>query len=1049
MSAITTNNKTASLDVSSLTPEQKRALLAELKKRKEDSQKAMQLSPEDLDLICNKFNETEVKFESDCIATALESAFLMYATNTALVDGKQTISYADLHEKVNRLANKLIQSGAKKGDLIPILLPQSIEMFAAILALLKIGAAYVPLDEKFPEARVESILEISGAKLGIGQFKNDSADFTTIVLDDLENYPPAFNSPVITANDLAYVIFTSGSTGAPKGVMINHRALANLNYWFIDYFQVKAQDITSKFAGAAFDVSVAEIFPFLLKGSTIHILCEELKQDPIAVNDYFNENGVNIAFLPTQFCQLFMELENKSLQTLITAGEKLNKYQQQPYKLYNLYGPTENTVYTSCFEVRENLANIPIGKPIANNQLYILDANMQVLPIGHKGELYISGEQLSMGYLNQPELTAEKFLSNPFIPGQKIYRSGDICSFLPSGDILYYDRIDNQVKIRGYRIELGEIETTLLQHTSIEACVALSKKDSTENTYLIAYYVSDQELLPSELRAHLLGFLPEYMIPAYFIAVPEIPLTPNGKVDKKALLEKEIEIGSKEAYLAPQNVSQERILHYWKQILRPGTEEQSRIGIRDNFFEIGGNSLAAIKTVSKMTHDFVIKVNQLFEFPTIESLDKEITYNPDNVRKKIENLIRLIEHQKEHPPKVQQENISFLRQAIRAEQNPFQQTEKDISRGFKSYFITGALGYLGMHLLYELLFHTDAHLHLLIRAKDEKSAFERLKAKWQFYFPKNELTSDFSKRISCYTGDVSLPGLGITELPQQVDCLLHIASKTSHYGEWEDFYNINVEGTKNVILFAKDQGIKSIQSISTISVGTGKAEESKLFFSENYGYPAHKSSNYYVQSKIEQERALFDLVGEDTELGLYRIGNLMPAFETGNFQENAKENAFMGMLKLYFEFKLIPDLRAKTYDFSYIDQTAQAIRLLLSVQYKKRDIYHITNDFPISDADIQSKIEDRWPEVKRMPITEVLTDLLENMNKPNYLRVIEEYIANSKILDSGASSKFYVHRDFTSNLLKKLGFSWNKPSKVYFEKFLTNLEQNEYFTTIN
>lgn len=1043
MSTTSTNNKGQSIDVSSLTAEQKRLLLAELKKRKEESQKALQLSPDDLDLICKKFNQTAVTFESDCILNSLENAFGNHALRTALVDGEKTINYGELNEKVNRLANKLVKSGVKKGDLIPILLPQSVEMFVAILAVLKTGAAYIPLDEKFPEARVKSILEVSAATLGIGHFETDLSGFSAINLSDLENFSSEFSTVELNATDLAYIIFTSGSTGTPKGVMINHGALANLCYWFIDYFKIKQEDITTKFAGAAFDVSVAEIFPFLMQGSSIHILCEELKQDPNAVNHYFNENGVNIAFLPTQFCQLFMELENHSLQTLITAGEKLNKYQQQPYKLYNLYGPTENTVYTSCFELTENLNNIPIGKPIANNQLYVLNEKMEVLPIGHKGELYISGEQLSTGYLNQAELTAEKFLPHPFLPGKKIYRSGDLCSFLPSGDILYYDRMDNQVKIRGYRIELGEIEANLMQYPAVNGCVVLSKTDSTESAFLVAYFTSESELLPSELRTHLLRFLPEYMIPAYFISVPEIPLTPNGKVDKKTLLGREIEISTKEAYLAPQNISQERILHYWKEVLHPNKEESSRVGIRDNFFEIGGNSLAAIKTVSKMTRDFIIKVNQLFEFPTIESLDKEITYNPDNVRKKIENLIRMIEHQKQHPPKVRQENIAFLRQSLKTQQNPFQSASKEVNRTFGSYFITGALGYLGMHLLYELLFHTDAVLYLLIRANDETVANERLKAKWQFYFPNTVFTAELSERIQYYTGDVSLPDLGIEKPIGQIDCLLHIASKTSHYGEWEDFHKINVEGTKNVILFAKKQGIKSIQSISTISVGTGKAEEAKQFFSENYSYPAHKSSNYYVQSKIEQERALFDLVDADTELGIFRIGNLMPAYETGNFQENAKENAFMNMLKLYFEFKLIPDLRAKTYDFSYIDQTAKAIRLLLSVQYKKVDIYHVTNDYPISDADIRSRIEDRWPDVKLMPINDVLQDILQNMDKPNYLRVIEEYIANSKILDSGASSKFYVYRDFTGSLLKKLGFSWNKPSKAYFEKFLSNLEKND------
>lgn len=1040
----TTNKRS----VSDLSPEEKRQLLAELKRKKAELQDQMNLSESDRQKLLFDFNQTEIAYPSESVLRLIEKQIAASPDNRALISENQIFSYRELNEKANQLARELQVAGVKKGDFVPILLPQQPEMIWSILAVMKLGAIYVPLDLKFPSKRIEDVLEICEANCLIGKLGDEKNSIMQI--DPLQIFNHASDNLEIELqlDDIAYTIFTSGSTGIPKGVLINHRALANLCHWFVNYFTVTERDQTAKFAGAAFDVSVAEIFPFLMKGACIHFPNEETKQDPAESNRFFEAKGINIAFLPTQFCQLFMELENSSLTHLITAGEKLKKYTKQSYRLHNLYGPTENTVYTTYFEVTESVENIPIGKALANNQLYVLNFDSKeqepkLVPIGMKGELCVSGDQIAMGYLKNEAQTAEKFVAHPFLQGKKLYRTGDLASILPDGTILYHGRIDKQLKIRGYRIEPGEIEFRLLEHTAIKNCVVLEKEENGTN-FLVCFFEADQVLSQQELRSKLADFLPDYMIPSYFRQIDQIPVNTSGKVDQKQLDLLDYKSASKADYVAPTCEAQAKIVSYWKEMLHVGKEQ--RIGIHDNFFEIGGNSLLAIKTVSKMSRDYVIRVNQLFEYPTIEQLSQQIAYRPDNIRLKIKDLIDIVQENESKPAELGIEKRQFLRRELQQYRTKYRQ-EADYSRlEYNSIMLTGSLGYLGIHLLKEFLLHTKVEMHLLIRAANVQEAQKRLESKLKFYFPEEQLFEDNRQRIKFLCGDLSQDGLGLDENEEfHVDCIVHVASKTSHYGEWDDFYEVNVRGTQRIIDFAKKYGVATIQGISTISTGTGKATEEQLFFSEYSREMMHESSNYYVQSKIEAEKLLMEAASPDLKISLHRIGNLMPAFETGRFQENATENAFMNTLKLYFEFKLIPDLRNKTYDFSYVDETAKAIRLLAGIKQNTVDVFHITNATRLSDHELWRFISPEMNEIELKSLVEILEDFLKHMDEPRYGTVIEEYIANSKILDSGPQSKFFTATEKTRELLLKLGYEWKKPNSSYFNKFLKHLKQTAYF----
>jgi amino acid adenylation domain-containing protein/non-ribosomal peptide synthase protein (TIGR01720 family) len=421
--------------------------------------------------------------------------------------------------------------------------------------------------------------------------------------------------------DLAYCIFTSGSTGKPKGVMIEHQSLVNLCNWHNSYYSVSPFDRATKYAGFGFDASVWEIYPYLIAGAAIHVINDEIKLDIYKLNKYFEDNEITISFLPTQICEQFMKLENRSLRLLLTGGDKLRTFIKRDYQLVNNYGPTESTVVATSFFVNEKLSNIPIGKPIFNTQLYILDRMNNLQPIGVPGELCITSGQLARGYWESPEMTKTKFVENPFVPGKRMYKTGDLARWLSDGNIEFLGRLDTQTKIRGYRIETGDIETHLLNHEEIEEAVVVEFKkssldDQNDEKYLCAYIVSEREIEVSELRELLSWELPAYMIPAYFVRLDKLPLTSSGKIDRKALPSPEIETAR--SFKAPKNDAEDKLLEVWKEVL--GIET---IGTTDNFFAVGGDSVKVIQVSTRLKkYGLELRTADIFSTPTIEQLGK-------------------------------------------------------------------------------------------------------------------------------------------------------------------------------------------------------------------------------------------------------------------------------------------------------------------------------------------------------------------------------------------------------------------------------------------
>ncbi|MDB9465838.1 non-ribosomal peptide synthetase [Dolichospermum circinale] len=504
------------------------------------------------------------------------------------------------------------------------------------------------------------------SKLELGDLQVTQKDF------EIEIASQSYHNPInnFTPENLAYVIYTSGSTGRPKGVLIQHSALLNLVFWHLNNFEVKSSYRATHLAGTAFDAAVWELWPYLVVGASIYLIKSEFLLSAKTLQEKLLSHNITISFIPTplaeQLC-LLSWTENTTLRTMLTGGDRLNSYPSNklPFKFFNNYGPTENTVVTTSGQILPAASDSkfpPIGRPIANTQVYILDPYLQPLPIGVYGEIYIGGLSLARGYLNRPDLTSERFIANPFVANERLYKTGDLGRYLPDGNIEFLGRIDHQVKIRGFRIELGEIETVLTQHPQVQQVVVIVREDYPGNKYLTAYIVSATETLTSsELRQFLKGNLPEYMIPAAFVMLKALPLTPNGKVDRLVLPKPEITNSELEtAFVAPGTALETKLAEIWCTVLH-----REQVGIYDNFFELGGHSLLITSVISRIQEHFsiVLPLRSLFTAPTIAELSQVIiAHQLDAI--KVDTLPPLVPQARDTciPLSFAQESIWYLQQ---------------------------------------------------------------------------------------------------------------------------------------------------------------------------------------------------------------------------------------------------------------------------------------------------------------------------------------------------------------------------------------------------
>ncbi|NMP12235.1 non-ribosomal peptide synthetase, partial [Paenibacillus polymyxa] len=591
----------------------------------------------------------------------LSSLFEQQVANTpeqvAVLCGAESLTYAELNERANRLARTLRAQGVQPDQPVGILVHRSLDMIVGIYAILKAGGAYVPIDPEYPADRIRFMLEDSGAKLVLTQSHlteqvSLSFDGQVLVLDRQEQddkhiyHEDGSNlEPLAGPHHVAYVIYTSGSTGKPKGVMVEHHSVLNRILWMHDRYGLSAEDTILQKTAFTFDVSVWELFWWSMVGSKVSLLPVGGEKNPEDIVDTIARDSVSTMHFVPAMLHAFLEYVEQqprevmqaklgTLRHVFASGEALPPQHVARFqrlvsslagaKLVNLYGPTEATVDVSYFDCEpdEEYAAIPIGKPIQNIRLYIVkEGTEQLQPIGVAGELCIGGVGVARGYLNRPELTAEKFVADPFASGEagyeRMYRTGDLARWMPDGNIEYLGRIDHQVKIRGYRIELGEVETQLLQVESVREAVVMARADETGQKQMVAYYVAGQEIRASELRSELGRELPSYMVPSYFVQLEQMPLSPNGKIDRKALPAPEGSLQSGADYVAPRTWVEVKLTQIWQDVLG-----LAQVGVKENFFEMGGHSLRATTLASKIHQELnkPLPLRSIFEAPTIEQL---------------------------------------------------------------------------------------------------------------------------------------------------------------------------------------------------------------------------------------------------------------------------------------------------------------------------------------------------------------------------------------------------------------------------------------------
>jgi amino acid adenylation domain-containing protein len=591
-----------------------------------------------------EWNATTVEYPREkCIHELVEEQVRRNANHRSIASATGDLSYGELNERSNRLAHCLRELGVAPEVVVGIFMDRSPQMMVSILAVLKAGGAYLPLDPGYPLERLRFIIVDSGAQavLTNGHLlaRLPHTEIETVVLDDIDS--PARNgnseNPAsgVSPQNLAYLIYTSGSTGQPKGVAIQHQGLVNLASWHRQVYGLTAADQMTHLAGPSFDASVWEMWSCLAAGATLHLVEEAVRTDPAKLWAMYIKDGITQSFLPTPLAEALLAGRayhpKGKLRTLLVGGDRLAAVPDGPlpFALVNHYGPTEATVVATCATVESADKLVPpIGRPIANTQAYILDRFGQLVPRGVIGELYIGSEGLARGYAGQPAATAEHFVPDGVgsHPGGRLYRTGDLARFLPDGNIEFLGRKDNQVKLRGFRIELGEIESALAAHSSVrQAVVLLSRNEKRAGEKrLIGYVVvnPDQRPTPDELHAFLKQKLPEYMVPSFIFIMEEFPLTRNGKVDRRALPEPQTAgHAAQEAESLPHSPLEEVVQGIWLEVL--GLEN---VNVYANFFDLGGHSLLATQVISRLRTSLRVDlpVRTLFENPTIAGLVKEV-----------------------------------------------------------------------------------------------------------------------------------------------------------------------------------------------------------------------------------------------------------------------------------------------------------------------------------------------------------------------------------------------------------------------------------------
>jgi amino acid adenylation domain-containing protein/thioester reductase-like protein len=1013
------------------------------------------------------FNQTEKDYPRDkTIHQLFEEQVIKTPGNIAVVYENTKLTYNELNNKANQLAHYLLNKyEIKPDDLIILCLVRSELMLVAILAILKTGAAYVPIDYSYPNNRIKHVLADTKAEIVLTNdiHKNKWKQIITrktknadvVVIDNKKTQNKLAKqktiNPVtasISAN-LIYVIYTSGTTGNPKGVMIEHKNIINLLVAMQSLFLLREDD---KFLGSSsvtFDIAGAEIYLPLINGAQVIIIDNNILLDTKTLVNFIENSWITYMQATPSLWSTLIKFGWKGYEdmTIISTGEKLSQELAEALavdvnKLWNLYGPTETTIWSTTFLFKSG-NNIYMGNPIANTQIFILDNYKNIVPIGAIGEMYVGGDGIARGYLNQPKLTEEKFIINPFQTDEektqdknnRLYKTGDLVRMLPDGNLEYIGRNDFQVKIRGHRIELSEIESQLLHYPEIQQVVVLVK-EYIGDKYLVAYYVAENKLEETQLRSYLAMQLYDYMIPRLFIHLNKLPLTGNGKLDRNALLELQC-ADIQQHYIAPNNEQEQFICEIFAKILGV---EQKQVSADANFFELGGNSLKAISLVFNLQSKLDVKVPDIFNLRTPKNIAANTGFGSNVIIQKLEQIKLTYKH---HSKKTEITNF-MLQQKIDNYLKSVETLKVDctLSKPITNVLLTGATGYLGCNLLNQLLKLTNYCIFLLVRGDSQQEAFNRVNKKFKFYFDQS-LDILQNKRVFVLKADIEEDYLGLSAdnyqiLINNIDSIIHSAALVKHYGAYDQFYSANVLATINLLELAKLTKTKDFHYISTYAL----LNFGYTFYNEEYVYTEDDIPNnvedyfsVYTKTKLLGEHQVVCYRNYGINGNIYRVGNLAFISENYRVQENIEDNAFFILLKgLLAIQQLNPEINIAELvqidlgaALQAVDYTAQAIVKLFDKALSSNEIYHVFSSEPFNLSLILSKENRINTNIQKIDVAKLIDNIIYCLNDKAYHDVVLRFLLYQGWLDGWGinnHSLIKILQCRTQHILAQLEFEW-------------------------
>ena len=936
------------------------------------------------------------------------------------IDGRY--SYREMDDVTNRIAAALRKRGVQERDRVALLLPRTSRLILSLFGVLKSGAAYIPCAPEYPAARVKLILEDSEARYIITTAdrldsvpEGKAIDVEDLINDDNDGTIETDINP----EDLAYLIYTSGSTGRPKGVMLHHRGICNYLYGhpanvFANGVMTDAKRIMSV-TTISFDAALQDIGTAFFDGKTLIVATEEQANNPLDLASLITREHINmVSGTPSRwmtwltsedFCEAISHIDivraggEKFSDQLLDQLRKVTKA-----RIFNCYGPTEITVASNNKELT-HAEMVTVGKPQLNVVEFIVDQDGNELPVGVVGELYIGGRGVAHGYNNLDEMTRERFID---YHGTRIYKSGDYAKWLPDGDVVILGRTDHQIKLRGLRIELGEIENVMLKVDGLKKVVILIRKIN-DKEHLCAYYTADREIAPDALKAEISKSLTQYMVPTAYLQLQEMPMTPNGKTDVKALPEPELAISS--AQVEPANDTERAFCDIFADIL-----QMDKVGATDNFFELGGTSLVVTRVIIEADKAGLhVAYGDIFANPTPRKLARLITG--------------------ESGDDVNDEVTGFDYTAINnlLQRNTLDSFRSGERQQLGNVLLTGATGYLGIHILRELIDSDAKNIYCLVRGKSIEKADSRLRTLLFYYFS-DAFKDLFGKRLHVVLGDVTSD----FDESLEVDTVFNCAAIVKHFSEGTEIEDVNIGGAQRCVDFCVKKGAKLVHISTASTRGLWAGEPKSDIFTEQRLYMGQFLGNKYIYSKFMAERLILDAVAHrGLSAKIMRVGNLAARSTDGEFQANFATNSFMGRIKVYNMLGSCPySMRNKKVEFSPINEVAHAI-VLLSTTPKECTVFHPYNIHGQFLGDVLTGLLTVGDGVKFVEQEEFAEAMERAKSNPEMANQMASLLAYQDMAHGQKTTDVSRDNDYTTQVLYRLGFAWSPTSWDYVERMLT------------